>query len=77
MTRYIQDSQRERLFYADEVARRLRTARRASQLSPGEAKFKPIPSNSTPWIESPRTLEELISISDSVARLAEEWKEQA
>jgi hypothetical protein len=77
MTQYVQNSQRERLFYAEEVARRLRTARRASRSSLGEAQLKPIPSNSTPWIESPRTLEELISIADSVARLAEEWREPA
>jgi hypothetical protein len=35
---------------------------------------KRIPSNSEPWIENPRTLEDVEYISDSIARTAEQWK---
>ncbi|MBV8275583.1 MAG: hypothetical protein JO170_10055 [Verrucomicrobia bacterium] len=33
-----------------------------------------IKSNSEPWIENPRTLEDVEYISDSIARRAEQWK---
>jgi len=33
-----------------------------------------IKSNSEPWIQNPRTLEDVEYISDSIARTAELWK---
>jgi hypothetical protein len=33
-----------------------------------------IKSNSEPWIQNPRTLEDVEYISDSIARTAEQWK---
>jgi hypothetical protein len=35
---------------------------------------KRIQSNSTPWIENPRTLEDVEYISDRIAQTVEQWK---
>ena len=52
---------------------RMLARRRMMALRGPRAKHPPTPDNSEPWIEEPKTVEELWSIAQEVQALADKW----
>ena len=57
----------------EEYSRMVRRKVMAARRPPTEKPRTPIPDNSTPWIENPTTIADLLFISDRVRELEEQW----
>ena len=67
--RYAPPLERIKEEYARMVQRRVMAKRRPPRPQPKA----PIPDNSTPWVENPKTIGELMEIAKSVQALVDKW----
>ncbi len=57
----------------EEYSRMVRTRLMARKRPARNAGLRPIPDNSTPWHDDPRTVSDLLEIGHSVQRFVDEW----